>query len=181
MRAEEASNILLRLSASDVVPNGVGDHINAAKKATRPLCNSARLEVQDQAQAWASAFANAVDRRSPHWVLSLKTVAVIKASKLEASVASSRIKEWRVRTGAMPPEGKSTKAPTKSAYRWVRGTNGWRQSHIGTLAQIDEVPMPDDEASTGGYGDDSIIPASPSPSSDAVPLSDQAEVNAEAN
>ena len=103
-RAEESSRMLLRLRVGEEIPQGIHDHCKASGKAAASLCNSARAEVQSQVKCWAAAFCNAIQFRSDPWLHSLKFVADIKAAKLEASVASSRIKEWKLKTGALPPK-----------------------------------------------------------------------------
>ena len=181
MRAAEASKILHRTEVGSPTPVVVLNHSHAAHLASNSLCKSARAEVQQAVDAWAKAFDNALHNASPHWMHSLHTLAVIRASKLEDQVACSRIKAWRSRIGALPPEMGGAKAPTKAAYRWVKGTNGWRPSQIGAIEANDAVPMEDDcpEGIESGIGQ--VVPSSGSMQEvGRIPLSDQAAVDIEA-
>ena len=83
----------------------------------------------------------------------------------------------------MPPEVGGTAAPTKVAYRWVKGINGWRPSQIGAIEANDEVPMEEDCPEGVGCGFDQVVPSSTSRSLQevgSIPLCDQAAVDIEA-
>ena len=180
-RAEDTRNILHRSCARAPLPKSILEHATAACKATHSLCNSARPAVQPQVDAWSIALSHAINIRNFHWLDSLKMVADIKAAKLEASVASSRIKAWKVKIGALPAQEGGTKTPTKCAYRWVKGVAGWSPNPVGTIADNDAVPQyAEDDVIDVDNGEALIQAAQATASTDAVPLSDQAAVDTNA-
>ena len=80
------------------------------------------------------------------WLLSLCKLAQRKAELLEASALAIRRANWLQVIGVKAEKG-STKqpTPTRAAYRYVRGTDGWVTSPLGDCALNDAV---EGEAST---------------------------------
>ena len=162
-RAQDAARVLARglSQASDVHRKAIGGHLRAAASAAASVCNTHRASVEPQVKAWAQSMHAAVANVSSPWLLSLAKVADIKAKTLEDISSRARAKQWRAHLGAGT-------APTKAAYRWVRGLVAWHHSPIGAAALNDAVP---DE---GENGDVDLVPSELSdPDSIRVALADQ--------
>jgi hypothetical protein len=124
---------------------------------------------------------------SNRWAESLAAAARKKASLLEQTAARSKSDKWRKWLGATDSERSCLIAPSKRAYRWVKGLAGWEQSSIGDARLNDDIP--DDGDNNTEYDDASGISADPehttlsAQNGDGInePLCDQAGIEVEAN
>ncbi len=187
-RADEIGR-LLEKGVSHLRPSQIKvliQHLAAATTAAGTLCNSQRAEVEPVVRTWAASLHAATCRCSPRWITSLTFVANTKAKLLEEWAHRARVRQWRVALGASTAAQDLAKAPTKLAYRWVKGLAGWQQSPIGDAAANDEVPALEGMAceEEEAYLDEAFAH---NPAEAAVrgkrlmPLSDQAAVEAEAD
>ena len=162
-------------SASEAQRKAVSDHLTAAAGAARTLCNSQRASVESQITGWARSLRAAVAHASLPWLHSLARVADMKAKLLETATSRARARIWKARFGVV--DGSSPHAaPTKVAYRWVRGLVGWQHSPIGSAETNDSVPDEgeDDDVDPGPHTPDEL------PTTRA-PLADQMVVESHAN
>ena len=118
--------------------------------------------------------------RSERWVRSLCAVANARAKKLEAKVGALRLADWKERLGVVPAGAGKTRAPTRTAFRWIKGPSGWQPSPLGQQELNDAVPSDPDDG-PGLLDDDQVVLDSQEAAARAkVPLCDQAAVEQEA-
>ena len=162
----------------------LAQHPASAPAAAGRLCRTQRAEVEPLVRAWDASLHAAANWNTPVWALSLATVARAKAKKLEEATQRSRALEWRVAIGATGVVKNASRAPTRFAYRWVKGLAGWQQSPVGDALANEAVPDVGhdgeveenlDEIYVGNPAEDLVKGKS------LIPLSDQATVEAEAD
>ena len=120
-----------------------------------------------QMARWACSLHAAVAQTSLPWLSSLARIADTKAKTIEDAASRSHLAVWRARLGTIT-SSKSQAAPTKTAYRWVRGLVGWHHSPIGVVELNNSVP------DVGEDGDLDPSPHSPGTASGIqTPLADQ--------
>ena len=121
--------------------------------------------------------------------IGLKDLADRKAVKFESASASERMKQWRAAIGATTQQG-TTKAPSRLAYRWLKGFTGWSKSPLGHEQQNDQIPeeptttdeleAPHCHGKTAGFRGSARVQRF-NGSARLTPLCDQAVVEAEAD
>ena len=135
----------------------------------------------------AEGFEEAVDRNSCNWLLSLCKLAKRKAELIENSVIAMRRAHWKEVFGVTAESGSTKKPrPTKAAYRYVRGNEGWVSSPIANSSwndavQTEDMERPGDDDREQGTFDD-IAEYTPDEANLLVtPLCDQASVDQQAS
>ena len=122
---------------------------------------------------------------SPRALRSLANACVAKAESREKTTARASMRKWRELLGATSTRN-SDFAPTRFAYRWIKGIDGWKRSPIGTSAQnassqadagSDAIDDDDADAVDDPFEDPSLALNDCA----TVPLCDQAAVDAEAD
>ena len=99
---------------------------------------------------WTNAAIHNLTRGNLGAVSGLVRVARMKASKLEEENREHGLRRWRQSLGVQKPDDEhGSRAPTRAAYRWLRGTNGWLKSPMGSEAQNDDVL---DDGTTRDHG-----------------------------
>ena len=151
-------------------------HLVAATRAADSLCNSHQKVAKPIVRAWANSLHAAVSAFSAPWAQSLEHVADIKAKVLECATQRLRSAEWRASIGA--PSADSPKAaPTKLAYRWVRGLVGWQHSPIGAADDNEGVPEVDED----GEADPTTVVSDRAQTPLPAPMADQIVVERQAD
>ena len=123
---------------------------------------------------WSEAFPRAVAGRHVRLLDSLAQAADNRASKLENATNKVRQAEFRNALSGNRSSFRGHGHPTRLAFRFVRGLQGWSQSPIGSAEHEEYVP--DEEFIEGRVSADSCTSADAL----AAPLSEQASVDVEA-
>ena len=98
----------------------------------------------EQAFKFSVAFDSAVDAHSVCWLNSLAKLAIKKAEAIEQKVASCRRQHWKEVIGVTDALGTKKSKPTKAAFRFVRGTEGWMSSPVADVRIEANVPRDPD-------------------------------------
>jgi hypothetical protein len=156
-------------------------HFTAAKRDLASISGDDARAVE----RWLVTLQHAAKERNVAKVLQLQVVADKKASKLEDAATRSRQRDWRqalARSEPRAPDAAPGATPSKLAFKWVKGINGWGPSPKGKVA--DEQGLPDEEVDDLPFDDDMVPTASNSMASipsQSQPLSDQGAVEKVAN
>ena len=146
-RAGDIPRLLARAPWQQVHYDAVVNHILAAGKASASLPNAMRQVHGQELDAWAASLSNATKACSFQWLHSLAKLVGIKAAALESVTNRCRLHEWQIAIGAKSAAGclKPT-APTKLAFRWMRGPIGWQVSPTGPAHLNECIPCePEDD------------------------------------
>ena len=164
-------------------------HAKAIGQLGDSLPKSAPSTSKAELQTWAKHFSRAVDADTINWLSKLQQISDKEAKKLEAGTRNARLKEWRAMIGATT-EGGKPKAPTRFAYRWLKGLGGWTRSPVSDNKFNDAVPHLEDDNDNNDEGEDDDRPRCTfkqankiqlyNGSTCQVPLCDQAAVDREA-
>ena len=114
------------------------------------------------------------------------SIAKQKAEAIEMGVRRARQMQWREWLKGPAIGANTARAPTKEAFRWVKGIAGWSKSPIGTIQQNEACPS---EAVITDEHDETTIDPEDVVHAEArwmhatskVPLSAQADIEDEAN
>ena len=140
-RATESANTVSRQAVDTAQFRILQSHLRFLPRAAELIPKRDRLQHSGATFKFAKSFLAAVDARSSHWLCSLACLAKKKAADLEAATASMRKNFWRQMIGAAPEPGQTKKPrPTKAAYRYIRGSEGWTPSPIGKIEFQDGIP-----------------------------------------
>ena len=161
-------------------------HARAIAKATELVPKSARDDLDENFKNYAKAFQDAIDAKSRAWLLSLCNLAKRKAEMIESTALATRRAHWKQVIGITVENG-CTRAPrpTKAAYRYARGTDGWATSPVGNSALNDKVDG-EPSGTTGTESEDAgtfddVTPFVPNDTGILMaPLCDQANVDKQA-
>ena len=88
---------------------------------------------------WGEGLKAALTAESPAWCASLSKAANIKAEKMEQETMRKKQASWRALLGNGTADDGKPGAPTRTAYRWVKGICGWSGSKIGPDVQNDVI------------------------------------------
>jgi len=136
---------------------------------------------------WLQAVMMSVSQVEALSLKKLSAAAAKNASRLESRTAARRLADWRAALVRPSPGTMLSDAPpARLAFQWIKGNAGWSKSPLGDPDRNDEAEL------TQEYEDD--VPAHAIDSRDAprrvwarkvdqtgVPLSDQADVDVEAD
>ena len=165
-------------------------HRAALKKLVSKLPTGVPPELKQKLGSWAEHHLRAVDSDSRRSAQSLMKLAGKKAKEIESQVRVQKMQEWRNAIGATA-SGPAARAPTRLAYRWLKGLTGWEKSPLGTEAANDAIPeepneyddlpeLPKEAGPDGEYSGASSVQTFRG-SSRLTPMCDQAVVEAEAD
>ena len=94
---------------------------------------------------WISAFNDATVERRALTMRSLAALAGKRAAKIESAVQRSRLADYRHALQAPCFQRVGTvRAPSRLAFRYVRGISGWSRSPIADDSHDDVIPDADD-------------------------------------
>jgi len=139
-RTTETANIFAKPSRANALNKVVLMHARALTKVIDCFPKSARNDLTEHFSNFAASFQLAVDLGSATWLRSLASLAARKAELIENTVLVMRRAHWKHMVGVTVEDG-STRAPrpTKAAYRYIRGVDGWTTSPIGDNKFNDNV------------------------------------------
>ena len=182
-RAGDIPRLLARVPWQKVHFDAVTGHLLAASKASASLPNAMRQIHGQQLDAWAVSFRSATKACSLQWLKSLEKLADIKAGALETETCRCRSHEWQVGIGAKAAVDRpKPTAPTKLAFRWMRGPIGWQVSPNGPAHLNECIPHEPEEESTMWVEDEPFTaPKGEEEDVEMAILADQAAVEHEAN
>ena len=103
-----------------------------------------QLQLQPEFDRWCKGLEGAVNAKSNAWAKSLARAARKKAQIIEEAAAKKRTEGWREWLGATDTERKGLCAPSKGAYRWVKGLASWTPSKVGKQSLNDAIPDDND-------------------------------------
>ncbi len=92
---------------------------------------------------WARVFWNATHSGAASTASALRQLAGAKAKKIEAAIRRDRLANWRCCIGATASDKFWQPKPTKLAYRWVKGLEGWQHSTVAKASWNDKVQVED--------------------------------------
>jgi len=182
-RAGDITRLLARVPWHKAHIAAVTDHLLAAGKASASLPNAMRQLHGQQLDAWAASFNSAINVCSVHWLQSLAKLADVKATALEKETCRCRLHEWQVAIGAKPAAGNfKPAAPSKLAFRWMRGPIGWQVSPNGPAHLNECIPAePDGDTTLWVEDEPFVVPRGEEEDVEMAILADQAAVEHEAN
>ena len=94
---------------------------------------------------FSAAFENTVSAKSVCWLNSLTKLATKKADTIEQKVAIHKRQHWKEIIGVTDALGNKKAKPTKTAFRFVRGFEGWISSPVADVRIEADIPRdPDD-------------------------------------
>ena len=144
-RTFETAALLARATLDETQKKVIHMHAKALHGAIELVPKTARDEFEIPFQNVANGFAEAVERNSRSWLLSLCKLAKRKAELLENSILAMRRAHWKEVIGVTAENGSSKKPrPTKAAYRYVRGNEGWVSSPVAQSSWNNAVQAEDD-------------------------------------
>ena len=142
---------------------------------------------EDRNAAWAGVQAM-VELYAAGDTIGIRRLAAIltkKAATIEAALKGKAAASWRAALSTVAPGGTASGAPSRLAYRWIKGTTGWTRSPTGSQDYNDAVPDIDeiDEAPGHLIEPVSVPPRIWAPGSPVCTdvLSDQADTEREAD
>ena len=159
-----------------------------AGTAHHALSKTARAEHAGTIANWTAALHHAIRIGATQMVASLVKVAKIKAGKIEAAAFTRSRIEWQVALGATASKPGDQVRPTKLAYRWLRGLEGWQPSTVACCSWNRKVATEDGDGTAARHDvvddddcyDDVELDGQEKVMLFEVPLSDQAVVDKEA-
>ena len=157
-RVDETAVLLARPVLHDAHAKVVKSHQVAMTNVTARFPKSQRASLEEQALKFSVAFDNAVGAQSICWLKSLAALAMKKADAIEQKVAACRRQHWKDIIGVTQAIGIKKSKPTKAAFHFVRGTEGWTPSPIADTRFEADVPRdPDDPPDLPDACDDSFL------------------------
>ena len=148
--ADTVLRAITRTDNTTVQWKQLGHTLQQAYSAHHKLTKSARQGEAQAVARWAAALHAATKTANAHFLISLRTVALVKARKAEAATASVRAHEWKVCLGIKAPQPQAAPRPTRLAYRWVKGLTGWIKSPWGPPAANDAVAAEGEDLESDG-------------------------------
>ena len=179
-RAYEISSIISHSAMSSYHPALLQRHLCKINAAVRRMAAAPSDEI-GALRRWDAAMGSAVSACALATVRSLAALAVRRAEKIEATTKAAKLADYRHALAA-PGEHRTAmvRAPSRIAFRYVRGVGGWSRTPIERTTCEDDVPDADDlDADLGavriagcGAGVDGVLAT--------APLSEQAALEHEA-
>ena len=130
-RAVEVATMLSRDDTHAHGDNVSARHSCKIAVAVRRVAMAPREETSAM-RRWIAAFNDATAARRALTIRSLASLAVNRAVKIEAVAKAARLADYRLALSATSVRPAATpSAPSRLAFRYVRGISGWARSPIG--------------------------------------------------
>ena len=164
-------------------------HKAALLKIADNLPNGIPPPLKEELTRWVLHYNRLTGHASQATRKNLAGLADKRAAKLESAARLEKMQSWRTAIGATA-DSQKTKAPSRLAYRWLKGLTGWSKSPLGPERLNENVPdepeeHDDLEAPHCGQGKPEFSGTSStqifSGSVRTTPLCDQAAIEVEAD